>query len=124
MANNTSMNLEQELNKLKNEIDRLREPPLEVAVIIDIINKKKRRCAVLISSGSLLLVNASRRIQENNLKRGIIVASSIVLLFLGEIFLFTSNIWLGVFGIAIYFFILPSILSMPIAKLIGLNKVK
>jgi len=65
---------ELELKSLKNEVDRLREPPLEVAVIVDIIDKNKGRCAVLISSGSFLIVNAYRRVREYNLKPGTFVA--------------------------------------------------
>ena len=68
------LRLEQELHSLRNEIDRLREPPLEVAVVVDTVDNDKGRYVVLISSGLSLVVNASKKAKEYNIKPGSVVA--------------------------------------------------
>jgi len=64
---------EQELHSLRNEIDRLREPPLVVAVIVS-INKEKRKATVVGSAGPLYVVSLSRKVLHEKLEPGMIVA--------------------------------------------------
>jgi len=68
------LRLEQELHSLRNEIDRLREPPLVGAIVISIIDKNKGRYAVRSSTGPYFVVNASRKVIKENLNVGNFVA--------------------------------------------------
>lgn len=68
--------LEQELNVLRNEVDRLREPPLIGAVIVSELPEKPKRFVVQASNGLLYVVNASQKILRENLDSGTYVALS------------------------------------------------
>ena len=67
------LRLEQELNSLRNEVDRLREPPLMVAVIVS-FNEEKKKATVMGSAGPLFVVDISRKVQHEKLEPGTIVA--------------------------------------------------
>jgi ATP-dependent 26S proteasome regulatory subunit len=67
------LRLEQELYSLRNEIDRLREPPLVTAVIVS-VSEDKEKITVLSSTGPLFTVNASRKIKNQKLEPGMFVA--------------------------------------------------
>ncbi len=68
------LRLEQELHGLRNEIDRLREPPLVSATIIDILDENKGRSIVKSSTGPSFVVNASRKVKNDKLTPGMRVA--------------------------------------------------
>ncbi|MFX0026167.1 MAG: proteasome-activating nucleotidase [Candidatus Hermodarchaeota archaeon] len=65
--------LEQELHSLRNEIDRLREPPLVSATIIDLLDEKGR-AIVKSSTGPSFVVNMSRKVKNEKLNPGMRVA--------------------------------------------------
>ncbi|MFX0018379.1 MAG: proteasome-activating nucleotidase [Promethearchaeota archaeon] len=65
--------LEQELHSLRNEIDRLREPPLVSATIIDLLDDKGR-AIVKSSTGPSFVVNMSRKVKNEKLSPGMRVA--------------------------------------------------
>jgi len=67
------LRLEQELHSLRNEIDRLREPPLVSATIIDFLDEKGR-AIVKSSTGPSFVVNASRKVKNEKLDPGMRVA--------------------------------------------------
>ena len=67
------LRLEKELHSLRNEIDRLREPPLVSATIIDFIDDKGR-AIVKSSTGPSFVVNASRKVKNEKLVPGMRVA--------------------------------------------------
>jgi len=68
------LRLEQELHSLRNEIDRLREPPLVSATIIDILDDVKGRAIVKSSTGPSFVVNASRKVKNEKIDPGMRVA--------------------------------------------------
>ena len=59
------LRLEQELHSLRNEIDRLREPPLIAAVIVQILDADTGRILVMSSTGPAFAVNASRKVMKD-----------------------------------------------------------
>lgn len=67
------LRLEQELHGLRNEIDRLREPPLVTATVIDILDDKGRT-VVKSSTGPSFVVNTSRKVRNETLTSGMRVA--------------------------------------------------
>ncbi|MFX1488055.1 MAG: hypothetical protein ACFFBI_02840 [Promethearchaeota archaeon] len=68
------LRLQQELHSLRNEIDRLREPPLVVAVIVN-INEEEGKATVVGFNGSLFVVNLSRELfLHEKLEPGMLVA--------------------------------------------------
>ena len=68
------LRLEQELHSMRNENDRLREPPLVGAIIIAVIEKYKGRYAVQSSTGPYFVVSASSKIKDKDLEIGTFVA--------------------------------------------------
>ncbi|MFX0024210.1 MAG: hypothetical protein ACFE9S_17925 [Candidatus Hermodarchaeota archaeon] len=68
------LRLEQELNSLKHEIDRLREPPLLGAVVVTVLDQEKPRVVVATSNGPFFVVNLSRRVKDKKIEPGMIVA--------------------------------------------------
>ncbi len=64
------LRLEDELHGSRNEIDRLREPPLIGAIIIAVIDESKGRYAVRSSTGTFYVVNAGRNINKEKLEVG------------------------------------------------------
>ncbi|MHA1291787.1 MAG: proteasome-activating nucleotidase [Promethearchaeota archaeon] len=68
------LRLEQEVHSLRNEIDRLREPPLVSATIIDILEKNKSKAIVKSSTGPSFVVNVSRKVKNEDLTPGMRVA--------------------------------------------------
>ncbi len=66
--------LEQELHGLRNEIDRLREPPLVTATVIDVLDDKKGRAIVKSTTGPSFVVNSSRKVKGQKLESGVRVA--------------------------------------------------
>ncbi len=67
------LRLEQELHGLRNEIDRLREPPLVSATVIDLLDEKGRSI-VKSSTGPSFVVNTSRKVKKEELRSGMRVA--------------------------------------------------
>jgi len=67
------LRLEQELHSLRNEIDRLREPSLVSATIIDFLDEKGR-AIVKSSTGPSFVVNSSRKVKNEKLAPGTRVA--------------------------------------------------
>ena len=67
------LRLEQELHSLRNEIDRLREPPLVAAVIVS-LNEDKDEVNVLSSTGPIFVVKPSRKVKNKELKPGMFVS--------------------------------------------------
>ena len=65
------LRLEQELHSLRNEIDRLREPPLIIAVVIKIMDNK---AAVMTTTGQAFLVSIREKVKSKELKPGMFVA--------------------------------------------------
>ncbi len=68
------LRLEQELHSLRNEIDRLREPPLLGAVVVHVIEQEKPRVVVATSNGNFFVVHASRKVKNMVIEPGMIVA--------------------------------------------------
>jgi proteasome regulatory subunit len=68
------LRIEQELHSLRNEVDRLREPPLVSATIVDILDQDKGRAIVKSSTGPSFIVNASRKVKNETLTSGMRVA--------------------------------------------------
>lgn len=66
------MRLERELHGLRNELDRLRQPPLISASVIE--NLEDSRLIVKSSTGPQFVVNSSSKIPKDELKPGIRVA--------------------------------------------------
>jgi proteasome regulatory subunit len=66
--------LEQELHSLRNEIDRLREPPLVVGVIVKVLDEVKGRVIVQSTNGPLFEVNLSRKIKNEKIEAGMFVS--------------------------------------------------
>jgi proteasome regulatory subunit len=67
------LRLEQELNSLRNEIDRLREPPLVAAVVLS-VEEDTGKVTVLSSTGPLFVVNPSRKVRNEKLEPGMFVS--------------------------------------------------
>jgi len=67
------LRLEQELHSIRNEIDRLKEPPLVSATIIDFLDDKGR-AIVKSSTGPSFVVNTSRKVKNEKLAPGTRVA--------------------------------------------------
>ncbi|MHA1933069.1 MAG: hypothetical protein ACW96X_11035 [Promethearchaeota archaeon] len=67
------LRLEQELQSIRNEIDRLREPPLVVAAIVS-VNEEQRKATVVGSTGPLFVVGISQKVLHEKLEPGMIVA--------------------------------------------------
>ena len=67
------LRLEQELHSLRNEIDRLREPPLVSATVIDMLDETGK-VIVKSSTGPSFVVNPSRKVKNENLSPGMRVA--------------------------------------------------
>ena len=67
------LRLEQELNSLRNEIDRMREPPLLVAVVVS-VSEDKDKVTVLLSTGPLYTVSVSRKVKNLDLEPGMFVS--------------------------------------------------
>ena len=65
---------EEELRKLRNELDTLREPPLITATVISILDGVKTRAVVQSSTGPDFVVSLSREIRSENLRSGMEVA--------------------------------------------------
>ncbi len=65
------LRLEQDLHSLRNEIDRLREPPLLGGIVIAV--KDDDRYAVRSSTGTFYVVNVSRRAKQKKLEPGTFV---------------------------------------------------
>ena len=65
------LRLEQELYSLRNEIDRLREPPRVAAVVVETFGSK---VVVLSSTGYVYIVNASRNMKGKVIMPGMFVA--------------------------------------------------
>ena len=61
------LRLEQEVQSLRNEIDRLREPPLLAAIII-YVDEEARRAVIKTSHGYIFEVSISRKIAIQDLK--------------------------------------------------------
>ncbi|MFX1258871.1 MAG: proteasome-activating nucleotidase [Promethearchaeota archaeon] len=68
------LKLEQELNNLRNELDLLRQPPLIVATIIDILDDGKFRAIVKSSTGPDFIVSVSRKIKPETIHSGMEIA--------------------------------------------------
>ncbi|MFX1375707.1 MAG: hypothetical protein ACFFA0_07835 [Promethearchaeota archaeon] len=68
------LRLEQELHSLRNEIDRLREPPLVGAVVVDVLDEESNKILVSASTGAFFVVNMSRRLTDKKIEAGTIVA--------------------------------------------------
>ncbi len=66
--------LEQELHSLRNEIDRLREPPLATGVIVKVLDKAIGRIIIQTTLGQLFVVNCARKIDKEKLSAGLFVA--------------------------------------------------
>jgi len=66
------LRLDQELNSLRNEIDRLREPPLGTGVIVS-VDEEKGRAIIVSSTGSMFVVNLSRKVRNQKLENGMFV---------------------------------------------------
>ena len=65
--------LEEGLNSLSNEVDRLRDHPLVVAVIVK-IDEETGNVVVLSSTGSLFVVKPSRKVKHQKLEAGMFVS--------------------------------------------------
>ena len=65
------LRLEQELHSLRNEIDRLREPPLVTAVVVATFDNK---IVVLSTTGPAFVVHASRKMKGKVIMPGMFVA--------------------------------------------------
>ena len=65
------LRLEQELHSLRNEIDRLREPPLVTGVVVATFGTK---AVVLSTTGPAFVVNISRKMQVKTMTPGMFVA--------------------------------------------------
>ena len=65
--------LEEKVDSLINEIDRLREPPLVVAVIVK-IHEEPGKVIVLSSTGPMFVVAPSRKIKNQKLEPGMFVS--------------------------------------------------
>jgi len=66
--------LEQELHSLRNEIDRLREPPLVGAIVIKEDTSKKGKFIVQSSRRGFYVVNATRKALNQGISPGTYVA--------------------------------------------------
>lgn len=66
------LRLEKELHNYRNELDRLRQPPLIGATITDIL--EDNRVVVKSSTGPVFIVNVSRKIKPSELEAGMRVA--------------------------------------------------
>jgi proteasome regulatory subunit len=66
------LTFKQKVEDLKNEIDRLREPPLVGAVVIKVLDNS--RVVVATSTGPFFVVNLSRKIKDKKIEPGMIVA--------------------------------------------------
>ncbi len=73
LLNAERLRLEQELHDLRNEIDRLREPPLVGAVIIDFLDEFKKRALIMSTTGAVFAVNVSLRTKNKKLVPGMFV---------------------------------------------------
>ena len=65
--------LEEKVSSLYNEIDRLREPPLVVAVIVK-LDEETGNVIVLSSTGPMFVVKPSRKVRKANLEPGMFVS--------------------------------------------------
>ena len=66
------LTFKQKVEDLKNEIERLREPPLVGAVVIKVLDNS--RVVVATSTGPFFVVNLSRKIKDKKIEPGMIVA--------------------------------------------------
>jgi len=66
------LRLEQELHSLRNEIDRLREPPLVAAVVVS-VDEETGKVTILSSTGPIFVVNSSRKVKSKKLEPGMFV---------------------------------------------------
>lgn len=62
------LRLDKELHTLRTELDRLRQPPLIGATVIDVL--KDHRVIVKSSTGPMFVVNISRKLKTNKVKSG------------------------------------------------------
>ncbi len=68
------LRLEQELKALRSELDLLREPPLILSTVIDLLKDDGVRAIVRSSSGPDFVVNLSKTVKPENLQVGMDVA--------------------------------------------------
>jgi len=73
-SENERLILQDSLDNLKEEFNRLREPPLVGAIFIDYLGKDKDRAIIMSSTGPIFVVNVSNNLKGTKLERGMIVA--------------------------------------------------
>jgi proteasome regulatory subunit len=64
----------QELRSLRLEIDRLREPPLVGAVVVDTLEEDGNKVVVAGSTGPFFVVNLSKKVKDKKIEAGTVVA--------------------------------------------------
>ncbi|MFX1488644.1 MAG: hypothetical protein ACFFBI_05815 [Promethearchaeota archaeon] len=71
---NERLILQDNLDNLKEEFDRLKESPLVGAIFIDFLGEDKDRAIIMSSTGPIFVVKVSNNLKDAKLERGVVVA--------------------------------------------------